>query len=148
MKKIALVLSLSVFTWGSVSLINSSNSFAAFPISQSATTTNVEQNEAAIQEVAQAVSTTTTATQVKAEKKQNFFAKMKSKLGGKSQWVAAILCWLIGSLGIHRFYLGYTWQGIVQLLTLGACGIWTLIDLIRILMGTLQPKNGSYDTTI
>lgn len=147
MKKIALVLSLSVFTWGSVSFINSSNSFAAFPISQSATTTTVEQNEAAIQEVAQAASTTTTATQVKAEKKQNFFSKMKSKLGGKSQIVALILVLLVGGLGIHRFYLGYTWQGVVQLLTAGGCGIWALIDLIRIVMGTLQPKNGDYDQT-
>lgn len=147
MKKIALVLSLSVFTWGSVSFINSSNSFAAFPISQSATTTTVEQNEAAIQEVAQAASTTTTATQVKAEKKQNFFSKMKSKLGGKSQIVAAILCFFIGGLGIHRFYLGYTWQGVVQLLTAGGCGIWALIDLIRICIGDLGPKNGDYDQT-
>lgn len=146
MKKIALVLSLSVFTWGSISFINSSNSFAAFPISQTATTT-AEQNEAAIQEVAQAASTTTTATQVKAEKKQNFFAKMKSKLGGKSQIVAAILCFFIGGLGIHRFYLGYTWQGVVQLLTAGGCGIWALIDLIRICIGDLGPKNGDYDKT-
>ncbi len=67
--------------------------------------------------------------------------------GSKSQIVAAILCAFIGGLGIHRFYLGYTWQGIVQLLTLGGCGIWSLIDFIRILMGTLTPKNGDYDVT-
>ena len=67
--------------------------------------------------------------------------------GGKSQWVAAILCFAIGGLGIHRFYLGYTWQGIVQILTLGGCGIWALIDLIRICTGDLQPKNGSYSKT-
>jgi len=40
--------------------------------------------------------------------------------------------------------LGYTWQGVVQLLTAGACGIWTLIDLIRIVTGDLKPKNGGY----
>lgn len=68
--------------------------------------------------------------------------------GGKSQWVAAILCFFIGGIGIHRFYLGYTWQGIVQILTLGGCGIWALIDLIRILTGDLQPKDGSYSSTI
>ncbi|CAM3949511.1 TM2 domain-containing protein [Flavobacterium cucumis] len=67
---------------------------------------------------------------------------------GKSQVVALILAALIGGLGIHRFYLGYTWQGIVQLLTLGGCGIWALIDLIRIITGDLQPKNGSYTTTL
>lgn len=67
--------------------------------------------------------------------------------GGKSQIVAALLCFFIGGLGIHRFYLGYTWQGIVQILTLGGCGIWSLIDFIRILLGTLKPKDGEYETT-
>jgi TM2 domain-containing membrane protein YozV len=67
---------------------------------------------------------------------------------GKSQIVAALLCWIVGIIGIHRFYLGYTWQGIVQILTLGGLGIWTLIDLIRILIGSLQPKNGTYSKTI
>ncbi|TAF71218.1 MAG: TM2 domain-containing protein [Flavobacterium sp.] len=67
---------------------------------------------------------------------------------GKSQVVALILAILVGVIGIHRFYLGYTWQGIVQLLTLGACGIWSLIDLIRIITGDLQPKNGSYSETL
>lgn len=68
--------------------------------------------------------------------------------GGKSQLIALILCALVGGLGIHRFYLGYTWQGIVQLLTLGGCGIWALIDLIRIITGSLQPKDGEYETTL
>lgn len=65
---------------------------------------------------------------------------------GKSQLIALLLAILIGGLGIHRFYLGYTGIGIAQLLTLGGCGIWALIDLIRIAMGTLGPADGSdYD---
>lgn len=68
--------------------------------------------------------------------------------GGKSQLVAALLCFFVGGIGIHRFYLGYTWQGIVQILTLGGLGIWTLIDFVRILMGTLEPKDGKYDKTL
>ncbi len=64
----------------------------------------------------------------------------------KSQVVAFILVLLVGFLGIHRFYLGYTTIGIIQLLTLGGCGIWALIDLIRIVIGDLKPKDGSeYD---
>ncbi|WP_245999740.1 TM2 domain-containing protein [Paraflavitalea soli] len=83
-----------------------------------------------------------------------FGKKITSKMnavprdGDKSQVIALILCIVVGGLGIHRFYLGYTWQGIVQLLTLGVCGIWTLIDLIRIITGDLQPKNGTYTTTL
>ncbi len=64
--------------------------------------------------------------------------------GGKSQLIALLLVIFVGGLGIHRFYLGYTWQGVVQLLTLGGCGIWALIDLIRIITGDLKPKDGEY----
>ena len=69
----------------------------------------------------------------------------KNAGNGKSQIVALILALVIGGLGIHRFYLGYTTEGIIQLLTAGGCGIWALIDLIRIAMGDLKPKGGDYD---
>jgi TM2 domain-containing membrane protein YozV len=70
----------------------------------------------------------------------------KATYGGscKSWVVALVLCWLLGGLGIHRFYLGYIWQGVVQLLTGGGCGIWWLIDWIRIIMKDLNPKDGDY----
>lgn len=87
---------------------------------------------------------------IREEKKQNKEANGSNKAakGEKSQLIALILVALLGGLGIHRFYLGYTWQGIVQLLTLGGCGVWALIDLIRIIMGTLGPKDGDYDETL
>lgn len=53
-------------------------------------------------------------------------------------WGLAAICWLVGSLGIHRFMLGDTTNGILMLLTLGGCGIWTLIDLISILTGKMS----------
>ena len=69
----------------------------------------------------------------------------ENKKSGDKSWIAALLlCIFLGALGVHRFYLGYTWQGIVQLLTAGGLGIWTLIDLIRIITKDLQPKNGRY----
>ncbi len=63
---------------------------------------------------------------------------------GKSQVIALVLALLVGYVGIHRFYLGYTTQGLIQLLTLGGCGIWSLIDLVRIITGDLKPKGGDY----
>ena len=63
---------------------------------------------------------------------------------GKSQLVALLLAIFLGGLGIHRFYLGYTKYGIIQLLTAGGCGIWYLIDIINIATGKLGPKDGSY----
>lgn len=77
--------------------------------------------------------------------------KLERKLAKKSgddQLVALLLVIFVGCLGIHRFYLGYTWQGIVQLLTVGCCGVWALIDLIRIATGDLQPYEGSYSRTL
>jgi hypothetical protein len=75
-------------------------------------------------------------------------AKAAEHGDGKSQLVALLLVILVGTLGIHRFYLGYTWQGIVQLLTLGGCYIWWLIDLVRVITGSLKPKYGDYGTTL
>ncbi|MFB2922097.1 TM2 domain-containing protein [Aerosakkonema sp. BLCC-F2] len=46
----------------------------------------------------------------------------------KSRVTALLLCFFLGGLGIHRFYVGYVTIGIVQLLTFGGCGIWALID--------------------
>ena len=67
----------------------------------------------------------------------------------KSQLVALLLVLFVGILGIHRFYLGYTTIGIIQLFTLGGCGIWALIDLINIITGNLGPADGSeYDPTL
>lgn len=82
-------------------------------------------------------------------KKPDTLTAIKHSMGGgKSQLVALLLAILVGGLGIHRFYLGYIGIGIIQLITLGGCGIWALIDLIRIATGDLQPKDGSYDKTL
>ena len=46
--------------------------------------------------------------------------------------LAVILSILCGSLGIDRFYIGDTGQGIGKLLTLGGLGVWTIIDWFHI----------------
>jgi TM2 domain-containing membrane protein YozV len=60
----------------------------------------------------------------------------------KSKITAALLCWFLGCFGVHRFYLGYTTIGIVQLLTCGGCGIWVIVDFIMILTGNLKDIQG------
>ena len=55
----------------------------------------------------------------------------------KSKTTAILLGVFLGGIGGHRFYLGYTLIGVFQFLTLGGCFIWTLVDLIRLIRGTL-----------
>ena len=57
---------------------------------------------------------------------------MKSKLN------AILLCFFLGSLRIHRFYLGYTLIGVIHLLTFGEFLIWVIVDLIRVFIGSLK----------
>jgi hypothetical protein len=58
----------------------------------------------------------------------------------RNKYVAALLAFFFGPLGLHRFYLGRTGSGIVMLvLTLTVAGAlvtvpWALIDMIRYLV--------------
>ncbi len=53
-----------------------------------------------------------------------------------------LLCLFLGALGVHRFYVGKIGTGILMLVTLGGMGIWALIDLILIAVGSFKDKNG------
>ncbi len=60
----------------------------------------------------------------------------------KSRLVALLLCWFLGIFGAHRFYVGKVGTGILQLVTFGGLGIWTLIDLILIVVGSFRDAEG------
>lgn len=59
------------------------------------------------------------------------------------EWlVALLLAFFVGVFGVHRFYTGHIGIGVVQLLTLGGCGIWALIDFILIVVGSYTDAQG------
>lgn len=53
-----------------------------------------------------------------------------------------MMCFFVGFLGIHRFYVGKTGSGIAQILTFGGLGIWALIDWIMIMCGSFKDSEG------
>ncbi|HKW20876.1 MAG TPA: TM2 domain-containing protein [Ktedonobacterales bacterium] len=58
-------------------------------------------------------------------------------------WIATLLlCIFFGIFGVHRFYAGKVGTGIAQLLTGGGLGIWWLVDLILILLGSFRDDQG------
>ena len=44
--------------------------------------------------------------------------------------VKMLLSWILGELGIDRFYRGQIGLGVLKLITVGGAGIWWLIDAI------------------
>ncbi|MFQ3251163.1 MAG: TM2 domain-containing membrane protein YozV [Glaciecola sp.] len=54
-----------------------------------------------------------------------------------------LLCFFLGALGVHRFYVGKIGTGILMLLTLGGLGIWSLIDFIMIAVGSFKDAQGN-----
>ena len=60
----------------------------------------------------------------------------------KDWLMTLLLCIFTGIFGVHRFYTGHIGIGIIQLLTAGGCGIWTLVDLIMIVTDNYRDANG------
>ena len=52
-------------------------------------------------------------------------------MGGDKKMVAGILAILLGSLGIHKFILGYTTEGVIMLLvSVLSCGVLAVIPSV------------------
>ena len=66
----------------------------------------------------------------------------EAEVSKKSRLAALLLCWFLGALCIHRFYVGKIGTGILWLLTAGILGIGAIVDLIMIAIGDFKDSEG------
>ena len=50
---------------------------------------------------------------------------------------------IFGVAGIHRFYVGKIWTGILWFITLGWFYIGTIVDIVTIANGNFKDKSGA-----
>ena len=61
--------------------------------------------------------------------------------------VAGIFALLLGSLGIHKFYLGYTTEGIIQIvISIVTCGIGGIIPFVEGILYLVKSDEEFYQT--
>ncbi len=60
--------------------------------------------------------------------------------------IAGVLAILIGSFGIHKFILGYTKEGVIQILLSFLCGLGGIIALIEGIMYLTKSDEEFYQT--
>lgn len=66
---------------------------------------------------------------------------MENQKPAQSKVTMILICWFLGGLGIHRLMMGYkNWW--LMLITVGGCGIWALVDLIKIITGSMKMADG------
>ena len=60
----------------------------------------------------------------------------------KNWLLTLILCVTFGNWGAHRFYTGHVLTGLLQMLTFGGLGLWTLADISSILCNSYKDAEG------
>lgn len=68
--------------------------------------------------------------------------------GAEKKIPAGVLGILLGGLGIHKFYLGYVTEGIIQILLSLVCGLGALIGLIEGIIYLTKPDDAFVSTYI
>jgi len=65
-------------------------------------------------------------------------------MSDKKRLPVLLLCFFVGIIGVHRFYVGKIGTGVLQIVTIGGFfGVWPLVDLIMIITGNFTDKEGN-----
>lgn len=73
----------------------------------------------------------------------NYVIKRKPYSSDKSKTLTFILAAGFGFLGLHRFYVGKKWKGLIYLFTLGLFGIGWIRDIIKIQNDEFKDDTGN-----
>lgn len=60
-----------------------------------------------------------------------------------NRWALAIICFLFGVLGVHRFLVGKFGTGVLYLFTVGLFGVGWVVDLVMIIFGMFTDNEGN-----
>lgn len=69
---------------------------------------------------------------------------IKPYISKSSKTATLLLCFFLGWMGIHRFYVGKVFTGILYLFTFGLLGFGWAIDFLVILFGWFKDADGMY----
>lgn len=64
-------------------------------------------------------------------------------VSNKKKLLTILLCIFLGYLGVHRFYVGKVWTGLIWFLTGGLVGIGVIVDAVLILISAFRDKEGN-----
>ncbi|KAL3090811.1 hypothetical protein niasHS_007186 [Heterodera schachtii] len=76
--------------------------------------------------------------------RRHFFKNVRCHWTSGHSWRKALfLSVTLGGFGVDRFYLGHWKSAIGKLFSFGGLGVWTLLDIVLIAFGYIQPADES-----
>lgn len=70
------------------------------------------------------------------------FSEFKGGVSEKNFVLTLVLAIFLGVIGVHRFYVGKVWTGVMFFFTAGFFGVGVFLDVVMIVFQQFTDKNG------